>query len=470
MTATITVNGRTVEPLPSIYQRNFPPDTLRRRRRAVADRIGPDACAVIQGATQPAGSGLFRQTNEMFYLAGIEVPHAYLTIDGTTGQSVLYLPHRNPAMERSEGAMLHSDDPEQVVELTGVDRCEPLEALASNLARLALRPRPPALRTPLRPAEGAQVSRDMVLSATAAALSDPWDRAETREAAFASRLSQSFPNLAISDLSDVLDDLREVKDDIEIDMLRWAGKLTADAISAAMRATRPGVAEYHLNAIAQYVFLAGGARAEGYRGIIGGGTNAWHGHYGRQCDVLADGDLVLMDHAPDCGYYTSDIGRMWPVNGRFDDDQRRLYGFIVRSHREFLERLGPGVVPEDLLAEVKAVMTGVVESTAWSHPHHERAARGALEFAGHLSHPVGMAVHDVGDYRSRPLAEGVVFALDPMIWIPEELQYVRCEDTVVITSDGCEVLTGAAPLDCEEIEAEMQLPGPFDAWDPRDGV
>lgn len=465
MTATIDLDGRTLEPLPDLYQRNFPPETFRTRRLAVADGIGGDTYAVVQGATQADGSGLFRQTNEMFYLTGVEVPHAYLTIEGRTGHSVLYLPHQNPAQERTEGALLHADDPELVVELTGVDRCAPLEALATDLARLALRPTPPALRTPLRPAEGAQVSRDMVLSARAATVSDPWDSGWSREAAFAERLRRSFPNLVLSDLSDVLDRLREIKDPIEIDMLRWAGRLTADAVTAAMRATRPGMAEYELNAISHYVFLKGGARGEGYRGIIGGGANAWHGHYGRQCDTLVDGDLVLMDHAPDFGYYTSDIGRMWPVNGRFSADQRRLYGFIVRYHREFLQRLGPGVVPRDLLAEVRAVMARVVDEVDWSCAHHEAAARGALDFAGHLSHPVGMAVHDVGDYRSRPLEEGVVFALDPMLWIPEELQYVRCEDTVVITSDGCEVLTAGAPLDCDEIEAEMQHPGLFDAWD-----
>jgi Xaa-Pro aminopeptidase len=91
---------------------------------------------------------------------------------------------------------------------------------------------------------------------------------------------------------------------------------------------------------------------------------------------------------------------------------------------------------------------------------------GALEFTGHLSHPVGMAVHDVGDYRTRPLEEGVVMAIDPMIWIPEERQYVRCEDTVLVTADGCEVLTSAAPLDCDDIEAAMREVGILERWSP----
>lgn len=467
MTYSFLLGGTDIEPLPAVYQRNFSAETLEDRRRRVAAAIGAGARALVQGAAVQPGSGIFRQSNEMYYLTGVEVPHTYLMIDGDTAESTLYLPHQNPGKERVEGPSLHADDPEEVARLTGVARVAPIEALATDLSRLALRPQPPTLLTPTRPAEGAAVSRDSVLAAIAESAADPWSSSETREAHFVARLRDAFPTLTIGDLSPVLDSLRERKDPTEIDLLRWAGQLTADGITAAMRATEPGVTEFQLAAISNYVFLAGGARDEGYRGIVGGGTNAWHGHYGRQSDELVAGELVLMDHAPDVAYYTSDIGRMWPVDGTFSDDQRRLYDFIVRYHREFLTRLGPGVVPRELLAEVRAVMEPVVRDTPWSYPHHQTAAAGALDFPGHLSHPVGMPVHDVGDYRSRPLEEGVVFALDPMLWIPEERQYVRCEDTVVITSDGCEVVTGAAPLDCDEIEAEMKKPGPFDGWDPR---
>ena len=176
-----------------------------------------------------------------------------------------------------------------------------------------------------------------------------------------------------------------------------------------------------------------------------------------------------MDHAADYAYYTSDIGRMWPVNGTFTTAQRTLYGFIVDYHRRLLARIGPGVDSWELMAEVREEMAPIVERTDWAAPHHRAAAQGALEFNGHLSHPVGMAVHDVGDYRSRPLEPGVVMAIDPMIWIPEERQYVRCEDTVVVTADGCEVLTSAAPLDCDEIEAAMGEDGLFDQWSAGPG-
>ena len=229
-----------------------------------------------------------------------------------------------------------------------------------------------------------------------------------------------------------------------------------------MRCTAPGVHEYELAAVANFVFLAGGARGEGYRAIVGGGQNAWFGHYGRLADPLRDGDLVLMDHAADFAYYTSDIGRMWPVNGTFTPAQRTLYEFIVDYHRRLLARIAPGVDSWELMAEVREEMTPDrrADGVGGAAPSDGGARRARVHRAPVA--PVGMAVHDVGDYRSRPLEPGVVMAIDPMIWIPEERQYVRCEDTVLVTADGCEVLTSAAPLDCDEIEAAMGEDGLLD--------
>ena len=114
---------------------------------------------------------------------------------------------------------------------------------------------------------------------------------------------------------------------------------------------------------------------------------------------------------------------------------------------------------EDVLAGAAAVMRKVLAETAFSKPEYERAAREAIEFPFHLSHPVGMSVHDVGEYRGRPLVPGHVFSVDPMLWVPDEHLYIRCEDTVVVTEDGIENLTGHVPLDPREIAAVMREPG-----------
>jgi Xaa-Pro aminopeptidase len=219
------------------------------------------------------------------------------------------------------------------------------------------------------------------------------------------------------------------------------------------------VIEYQLDAVMRYHYLVNGARDAGYHAIIAGGGNAWYGHYGANNCPLRDGDLVLVDCAPDYRYYTSDIGRMWPVNGRYSPLQRELYGFMVEYHKVLLRTIRPGVTDAQIQQEAAAEMSTVVERTAFSKGIYEAAARRALAFPYHMSHCVGMAVHDVGHYRGKPLQPGTVFALDPQMWIPEERLYVRLEDTVVVTEEGIENLTADAPIELEDVEALMREPG-----------
>jgi Xaa-Pro aminopeptidase len=456
VTTTTTYQGQLgYEPLPELFQTNFSPEELATRRGAVFDRIGGDDVALLQGAAAPATSEFFRQTNDFFYLCGVEVPHAYLLLDGRTRATTLYLPHRDPAVERSEGRRLSAEDSEEAVKLTGIESVQGPEALSLDLQRLVLKRGGFRCYTPLSPAEQARAMRDQLLRAAATAASDPWDSASTREARFVERLRERFPMVAIADLSPLLDRLRLVKSHGELHLLRTAGRLSALAVTESMRCTQPGVMEFELAAVANLCFTAGGARGEGYHAIIGGGTNAWFGHYGRLGSPLQDGDLVLMDYAPDVAYYTSDIGRMWPVSGNYSPSQRVAYGFIVEYHRELLRRIRPGAMPSSILEEAAATMRDRVGGLDIAGPAYKEAALAALEWDGHLSHPVGMSVHDVGDYTNAPLEAGMVFSIDPMMWVHPERAYIRCEDTVVVTGSGVEVLTVDAPLGLDDVERVM---------------
>jgi Xaa-Pro aminopeptidase len=209
----------------------------------------------------------------------------------------------------------------------------------------------------------------------------------------------------------------------------------------------------------RYSYLVNGARDAGYRAIIASGANIWYGHYRANNARLADGDLVLVDSAPDYHHYTSDIGRMWPVNGRYADAQRELYSFVVAYHKTFLDLIRPGVTAEQITGEAAERMKGVIERTVFSKPLYEEAARKALDFPYHMSHPVGMAVHDVGHYRGKALQPGVVFSLDPSLWVPEEHLYFRVEDTLLITENGFENLTADAPLELEQVEETIRQGG-----------
>jgi Xaa-Pro aminopeptidase len=443
------------EPLPELFQTNFGAEELAARRSAVFDRISSDDIALLQGAPAPATSEYFRQTNDFYYLSGVEVPHAYLLLDGRTRTTTLYLPHRDAALERSEGRRLSAEDSEEAERLTGIESVQGYESLSVDLQRLVLKRGPIRCYTPLSPAEQARAMRDQLLRAAASAASDPWETASTREARLVQRLRERFPMIAIADLSPLLDRLRLVKSEAELHLLRTAGRLTALAVTEAMRCTRPGVMEFELAAVANLCFTAGGARGEGYHAIIAGGKNAWLGHYGRLGSPLQAGDLVLMDYAPDVAYYTSDIGRMWPVNGTYSRLQRTVYGFIVGYHRELLRLVRPGALPSAILEEAAATMRDRLEQMSVFPASYKEGALAALQWTGHLSHPVGMSVHDVGDYTDGPLEVGMVFSIDPMLWAHQEQAYIRCEDTVVVTDGGVEVLTADAPLDLDDVEREM---------------
>ena len=431
---------------------DFTVDEFQARRKGIYCAIGGDAVAVLQGAPKERGHALFRQDNDFYYLCGVETPHAYLLLDGRSESTTLYLPHQSAERAEREGVIPSAENADEVQARTGVDHVRGIEFLVQGLEEA------PVLYTLLRQGEGPGMSWDTLRRAQQEAFADPWDGQLDRTRHFAATLRARCPLAEIRDLSPVVDELRLIKGEAELALLREAGRLTAMGVVEAMRATRPGVYEYQLDAVMRYCYLANGARDAAYRAIIAGGANAWYGHYNANDCVLQDGDLVLVDCAPDYRYYTSDIGRMWPVNGRYAPVQRELYGFIVAYHKVLLRLIRPGVTDAQIQQEAAAEMGEVVEATRFSKPIYEAAARRALAFPYHMSHPVGMAVHDVGHYRGKTLQPGVVLALDPQMWVPEERLYIRVEDTVVVTEEGIENLTVDAPLELDEVEAAMRAP------------
>lgn len=448
------------------FQSDFPPEEFQERRARIFEAIGGDAIVLLQGAPNVQGFHVFRQTNEFYYLTGLETPHSYLLMDGRSKTTRLYLPHRNERRERGEGKTLSAEDAELVVELTGVDEVHGIDLLPYRLWRYVLRTPYRKLYTMLSPAEAAQQSRDEILIGYGEALSDPWDGRLTRTAAFVEQIRRRFPQFEIFDLTPILDAMRVVKSPREVDLLRKSTRLAALGIMEAMRSTRPGLYEYQLDAAARYVYLAGGAMGEGYRSITATGTNAYFGHYYRNDARLEDGDLILMDYAPDYRYYTSDVARMWPANGKFSASQRELYGWILEYYDELQKHIRPGVTADQIMDETAAAMTPHFEARTWSKPSYEQAARETLTFRGHLSHPVGLAVHDVGSYRGGPIEPGTVFAIDPMLWVRDERLYVRLEDVGVVTEDGWENFSAFAPTGIDEIEALIAEKGVLELVPP----
>ena len=180
------------------------------------------------------------------------------------------------------------------------------------------------------------------------------------------------------------------------------------------------------------------------------------GHYFRKRDVLKDGDLVLMDYAPDYHYYTSDVTRIWPVNGKFNKKQAALYKFIVAYRDALFRYIKPGITSNEVLNKAAIDMKEYLIGKSFVKPSHLKAVQNGLTFRGHFQHPVGMAVHDVGRVHGVTLKEGMVFTIDPMIWIPEERHYIRIEDVAVVTKTGVENLSDFVPSKIDDVERTIK--------------
>jgi len=456
-----------------LFTSDFPPEEFAARRAAVYDAIGKEAVAILQGAPSPVGYTRFRQTNELYYLCGIEVPHAYLLLDGDKRRATVYLPHRNEAREKAEGKLLSAEDADLVRKLTGLEDVFATEMLAEHLARMARGGPVKAVFTPFEPAEGFATSRDLALRSIADSANDPWDGRASREGSFMELLVRRFPRFAAHDLTPVLDRLRLIKSPREIALIKRATRLAGLAIEEAMRSTVPGTWEHELDAVAKFVYYRNGAQGEAYYSLIASAGNAWYPHYNAGKRQMKDGELLLFDFAPDVGYYMSDITRMFPVNGRFSPWQRELYGFYLGCYRAILKAIHPGATAAAVKDDALAGMERLLADTKFSKPEYERAARqfvaeykGPADTPARLGHWVGMATHDVGE-DAGPLRPGMVFTIEPALRVPEEQVYIRLEDLIVITETGAEVVSDWLPMDIDGIERIMKEEGMLQRY-PRD--
>jgi Xaa-Pro aminopeptidase len=449
-----------------LFTTDFPPEEFAARRAKVYDAIGAESFAVLQGAPSPPGYTRFRQSNDFYYLCGVEVPHAYLLLDGATKKATLYLPSRNEGRERGEGKMLSAEDADEIKRLSGIDAVASTAVLAEQIEGRYLRGGKRVLYTPLAPAEAASMSRDLALRFTADAASDPFDGRASREGSFVRLVHERFPFFEVRDLSPTLDSLRLIKSPGELAMLRKATHLAGLAILEGMRSVRPGQYEHELDAVGKFVFWRNGAQGDAYFSLIGSGHNAYWPHYNAGKRKMEDGDFLLMDYAPDYGYYESDVTRMFPVNGKFAPWQRELYGFYLACYRAILNAIRPGETPATIMKEAGAKMDGILAAAKFSKDVYRKGAEKFVEdykaAAGRenaaLGHWVGMATHDDGPHTD-PLQAGMVFTIEPALTVPEEKIYVRLEDMIFITDKGAEVISNDAPWDIDAIEKAMKEEG-----------
>ncbi|MBZ0094145.1 MAG: Xaa-Pro aminopeptidase [Sulfuricella sp.] len=426
--------------------------TYQQRRRRLAGQMQAGVAVIPTAPERPRNRDSvypYRFDSYFHYLTGFGEPEAVLVlVAGEAPKSILFCREKNPEREVWDG---FRHGPEAAREAFGFDEAHPIGLLDEMMTKLLAD----------QPSLHFHLGADSAWDARAVG----WLNAVRAEV----RNGIAAPS-AIRDVRVLLDEMRLIKSAEEIATLRRAAEISAAAHRRAMRQVRPGRHEYEIEAEFLHEFRRHGAQAPAYSTIVAGGANACVLHYVDNSAGLRDGDLLLIDAGCELDGYAADITRTFPVSGRYSAAQKDVYEMVLAAQAAAIDAVKVGASWDDPhQAALKVLVQGMIDLGLCAG-----SVDGLLESGDYkrfymhkTGHWLGMDVHDVGDYKRggewRKLEAGMVLTVEPGCYIrpgegvPEPLWNIgiRIEDDVLVSAQGCEVLTLAAPKTVDEIEATM---------------
>ena len=413
------------------------------RSRRVALAAKTDGAAVLLFAP-PEAEGPndfygYRPDNNFFYLSGWSEPGAALLIvpagpraDSTPGPytEILFLPAHNTVQEKWTGPKLGAENPD-APKITGFDQVEVLDNLRNELVRLL-------------PSQQAKIYTDVPA---------PDQVSNSTSALEWLSRANAFAIVSYLDVRPLLATLRTYKDAGEIELIRKATNASIAAQFAAIHAIKAGVTEREISALLQYEWGKRGCERPAYAPIVGSGYNSTVLHYSDDSGTMQAGDVVVMDAAGEYSLYASDITRTMPVSGKFTARQREIYNIVLGAQQAAMAAFQSG--KSTMRRGGEHSLYQVAYDYINSHGKDLHGDSLGKYFIHGLGHYVGLSVHDDGDYDV-PLGPGMVFTIEPGIYIPEEKLGVRIEDIFYVDTDGKLIdLTASLPHTAEDIEHEM---------------
>jgi Xaa-Pro aminopeptidase len=428
-----------------------PASILKERRRAASVALGAGVLVLPAAPVQLQsrdGERPYHPDRDLYYLTGATEPETVAVLAGGESPALhLFVRERDAEAELWHGPRL---GPAATAERLQPDACHPLSELERRLPELL-------------------IGADRVFFRLGA---DEYVERNVRDALAFSRARGARTGTgprAIVDPGEILDELRLVKDAHELSLLRRAAEITVDGHRAAARRIAPGEGEWTVEAVLNASFRGAGARGPGYESIVGSGANACVLHYVDNTSVIDDGALVLVDAGAEYAFYNGDVTRTYPASGRFEGAARDVYEIVESARAAAVAAVQPGcpvaavheaatrVLVEGLI--VLGVLAGDVEQLIADQAHK-------LFYPHQTSHWLGLDVHDPGDYARkgvpRELVPGMVLTIEPGLYFRPSLEAtparfsgigVRIEDDVVVTKDGCEVLTASLPTAADDVAA-----------------
>jgi len=426
-----------------------------KRRQALMEKMSPNSIAILASAPVTVRNRdvehPFRQDSDFYYLSGFDEEHSVLVlIPGREhGEYVLFCQEKIKEQEIWTGRRV---GPEAAPETLGCDDAFPITDIDDILPGLI---------------EG----KDRIYANLGTSPEFDQKLMQWVNHIKTQVRSGATPPHEFSALDHLLHELRLVKSPAEVEVMRHAAEISAEAHTRAMQIVRPGMREYQLEADIMQIFMAAGSRWPAYPSIVGAGDNGCILHYTRNDDEIKDGDLVLIDAGCELDYYASDITRTFPANGTFSEPQRKLYQLVLDAQAAAIAATKAGNhwnQPHE--AAVQVLTEGLVELGLLEGEVDELIESQAYrQFYMHKTgHWLGMDVHDVGEYRVngewRTLAPGMVLTIEPGLYVAPDDDSVdeqwrgigiRIEDDVVVTEEGCDILTKDVVKEIADIEALM---------------
>lgn len=419
-------------------------ELFKRNRENFKSKMSPGSLAIFNSndilPTNADGTMTFRQNNDLLYLSGIDQEESILVICpdfyDQKLREILFLRETSETIAIWEG---HKYTKEEATQTSGVETIKWLPEFETTLNTLMAEASTVYLNTNEHIRAVVQV--------------------ETRDARFGKWCREKYPLHAYQRSAPVMHELRAVKSDREVEIIQEACNITERGFRRILDFVKPGVMEFEIEAEFMHEFLRNRSRGFAYEPIVASGANACVLHYTSNNQACRDGDIILLDIGAEYANYNADMTRSIPANGRFSDRQRAVYNAVLRVKKEAEKMLVPGnVIPEyhvevGKIMESELVGLGLLDQRDIDNQDLKNPAYRKYFMHG-TSHHLGLDVHDVGNIYQK-MKPGMVFTVEPGIYIREEGLGIRLEDNVVITDNGLINLMENIPIEAEEIEDTM---------------
>ena len=413
-------------------------------RANLAKLLKPNSIAVFHSndimPTNADGTMNFRQNNDLLYLSGIDQEESIILIypdfHDNKLKEILFIRETNEEIAIWEG---HKFTKEEARELSGIETV------------MWTTDFPKVFNTLMAEAENVYLNTNEHIRAVV--------EVQTRDARFIKSCKEKYPLHNYHRVAPLLHKLRAIKGDEEIKAMQIACDITEQSFRRVLKFVKPGVMEYEIEAEYIHEFIKSRSKGFAYTPIIASGFNACVLHYIENSQECKDGDVLLMDVGAEYGNYNADMTRSIPVNGKFTDRQKAVYNAVLRVKREAMKMLTPGNVIAEYHKEVGKIMEsellglGLIDKADIKNQNPDNPAYKKYFMHG-TSHHIGLDVHDVGNIYQK-MQPGMVFTVEPGIYIREESLGIRLENDIVITDNGLNDLMKNIPIEADEIEELM---------------